>query len=982
MGYNEHMRLPPKYILGQLFIIWISTLCSDTLAADVIDRVVVEQGEAVDVEGNVLRAQQRGSSAVAPTDAKVGDSIILHAGKSGSYRITAAESVTSSLGNRIVRGVTPSGEKALMVFSATGRVMGTIYSDRSIHHITTTKSGTIYAWRPGIDTYPMRFSNDAIHRPRPYRDRTEDLKFEELPTAKQKTRASTQADEEVRYPRFNFNYLYPPNSSAYSSPSVRVLIYYDDSMKSYISDLADFLIELTNDALGNSEVDMRFSLAGLVPIQLDDMVSNSDALSAMGAAEPPFQNIAAHRQTYYADLTATLRDEEDGYPEGDSLGVAYTGYMETAFWESVTRYNLFQPGQPFDTSFTFSHELGHNLGAWHDRGEYTSEETAQSGSIYDPYSYAYGLRIRDVKKTIMSYGWETEIPYYSNPNVVHEGYPLGVSFEDTNSSDVSRAFFNNRYIAAGLIDSGSARQDAIKVERSVIESDCLEDLAPGEPLGVWKSSYLTNQGDEPIEVVSYHHVRPDGTSYIRRYEPGEKTLSQDQWAAFGDCRLPDEEANPFGTEFTSSFWRYRYPKFNHIFESAHIPWSEDSAVRYGKVRIAYNADRFDLVGNPERFVRVGEQEVIEFLPTYGYDMGGIYTSCKHTTSENSIVVTGTTDFCRLEVIGKRTPGLIKVYASFPCPEGSRTPGTRDTDNGRFCPEVGKIGFVTQFLKPGDTISVTPTAFDGWFTSDVSGCDGAWDGRTYSVPALSEDCSITVTFVEQTEFTVTPTASVGGSISPSEPVVVTTGGTVGFLLNPDDGYEIEDVSGTCGVDQSGNSYYTKPVTADCTVEAYFEKIPERTVTFSVGDGVSVDPSGVQTVRAGSYLTFSVSPQPGQRVDSIRGCGGAVRAAGKYKVGPVFSDCTLDIKFSADVGFLGQQTYNKLLSFITGSGSKTNVDSEIIIDSGGGSEVIIDSSGGSEVIIDSSGDSEVIIDSGGIGDSVGVFNQSNWGEAVYE
>ena len=260
------------------------------------------------------------------------------------------------------------------------------------------------------------------------------------------------------------------------------------------------------------------------------------------------------------------------------------------------------------------------------------------------------------------------------------------------------------------------------------------------------------------------------------------------------------------------------------------------------------------------------------------------------------------------------------------------------------------------------MSVTPSAFEGWLLSGVFGCDGAWDGGTYSVPPLTEDCSITVTFVEEAEFTVTPTASAGGSISPSEPVVVTTGGTVGFLLNPDDGYEIEDVSGTCGVDQSGNSYYTKPVTADCTVEAYFEKIPERTVTFSVGDGVSVDPSGVQTVRAGSYLTFSVSPQPGQRVDSISGCGGTVRAAGKYKVGPVFSDCTLDIKFSADVGFLGQQTYNKLLSFITGSGSKTNVDSEIIIDSGGGSEVIIDS--------------------GGIGDSVGVFNQSNWGEAVYE
>ena len=913
------MRVLSKYILGQLFIIWISTLCSDTLAADVIDSVVVEQGEVIDVAGSVLRAQQRRSSAVAPTDAKVGDNIILHAGKSGSYRITAAESVTSSLGNRIVRGVTPSGEKALMVFSATGRVMGTIYSDLGVQHITTTKSGTIYAWRPGIDTYPMRFSNDGIQRPRPPRDRIEDLKFEQLPKTKQKTRASMQADAEVRYPRFNYNHSYPSDPSLLS-PEISVLIYYDDSMELYISELADFLIELTNDALQNSEVDMKFSLSGLVPVKLDDMVSNSDALSAMGASEPPFQNIAADRQTYSADLTALLRDEEDGYPEGDSMGVAYSGFMETVYWESVTRYNLFQPGQPFDTSFVFSHELGHNLGAWHDRGEYTSEETTQTGSIYDPYSYAFGLRIRDVKKTIMSYGWETGIPYYSNPNVVHEGYALGVSFEDTNSSDVSRAFFNNRYIASRLISTGSGSQDLIKVERSVIESDCLEELEPGEPLGVWKMSYLTNRGDEPIEVVSYHHVRPDGTSYVFRFEPGEKMLSQDQYAAFGVCRLPDEEANPLGNEFTSSFWRYRYSSSDHVLESAHIPWSEDSAVRYGKVRIAYNADRFDLVGNPERFVRVGEQERIQFIPKYGYDLGGIATSCKSEISENSIFITGTTDFCRIEVAGDRTPGMVLVSASIICPEGHPKSGARNTDNGTNCPDVGKVGFVRQFVTEGEVMSVTPSAFDGWFLSGVFGCDGTWDGRTYSVPALSEDCSITVTFVEETEFTVTPTASVGGSISPSDPVVVTTGASVRFLLTPDEGYEIEDVSGTCGVDRSGNTHYTKPVTADCTVDAYFGKIPERTVTFSVGDGGSVEPSGLQTVRAGSYLAFSVSPQPGQRVDSISGCGGAVRAAGEYKVGPVFSDCTLEIQFSANVGFLAQQTYNKLLSFIAGSGSK--------------------------------------------------------------
>ena len=108
--------------------------------------------------------------------------------------------------------------------------------------------------------------------------------------------------------------------------------------------------------------------------------------------------------------------------------------------------------------------------------------------------------------------------------------------------------------------------------------------------------------------------------------------------------MPDEEANPLGNEFTSSFWRYRYSSSDHLLESAHIPWSEDPSVRYGKVRIAYNADRFDLVGNPERFVRVGEQERIQFIPKYGYDLGGIATSCKSDTSENSILLLGPLTF--------------------------------------------------------------------------------------------------------------------------------------------------------------------------------------------------------------------------------------------------------------------------------------------------------------------------------------------------
>ena len=60
-------------------------------------------------------------------------------------------------------------------------------------------------------------------------------------------------------------------------------------------------------------------------------------------------------------------------------------------------------------------------------------------------------------------------------------------------------------------------------------------------------------------------------------------------------------------------------------------------------------------------------------------------------------MSGTTDFCRIEVAGDRTPGMVLVSASIICPEGHPKSGARNTDNGTNCPDVGKVGFVRQFF---------------------------------------------------------------------------------------------------------------------------------------------------------------------------------------------------------------------------------------------------------------------------------------------
>ena len=76
--------------------------------------------------------------------------------------------------------------------------------------------------------------------------------------------------------------------------------------------------------------------------------------------------------------------------------------------------------------------------------------------------------------------------------------------------------------------------------------------------------------------------------------------------------------------------------------------------------------------------------------------------------------------------------------------------------------------------------------------------------------------------QATTYTVTPSVS-GGTISPSGPVSVQSGGSVTFTLTPDPGGSLTglSVSNTCGGGTlSGSTYRVNSVNADCTVTVTF------------------------------------------------------------------------------------------------------------------------------------------------------------------
>ena len=88
---------------------------------------------------------------------------------------------------------------------------------------------------------------------------------------------------------------------------------------------------------------------------------------------------------------------------------------------------------------TLAHEIGHNLGAAHMRGD----NSAPPG----PYDYDYGYRVQGTDGSfyddIMSISQSTSdirVPLYSNPNLTVDGVPFGVPVGQANQADLAAAF--------------------------------------------------------------------------------------------------------------------------------------------------------------------------------------------------------------------------------------------------------------------------------------------------------------------------------------------------------------------------------------------------------------------------------------------------------------------------------------------------------------------------------------------------------------
>jgi hypothetical protein len=157
------------------------------------------------------------------------------------------------------------------------------------------------------------------------------------------------------------------------------------------------------------------------------------------------------------------------------------------------------------------------------------------------------------------------------------------------------------------------------------------------------------------------------------------------------------------------------------------------------------------------------------------------------------------------------------------------------------------------------------------------------------------CGVWRTPISLVEFTITASASVGGTISPEGATAVYEYSSKTFAIAPATGYRISDVvvDGTSA--GAVASYTFLNVTANHTISAVFTEVPTYTITASAGDGGTISPSGTVTVSDGSSPTFTISPLPGYAVATVTVDGSPVGAVSTYTFTNVSANHTIAATF---------------------------------------------------------------------------------------
>ncbi len=212
--------------------------------------------------------------------------------------------------------------------------------------------------------------------------------------------------------------------------------------------------------------------------------------------------------------------------------------------------------------------------------------------------------------------------------------------------------------------------------------------------------------------------------------------------------------------------------------------------------------------------------------------------------------------------------------------------------------ISPTGAVAVGSGNNQVFTITPSL--GYHLSDLQ-VDGSHVDSTTSYTFINVTASHTIsaTFAANSpgSYTITATATSGGTISPSGSVSVTSGNNQAFTITPSSGYHLSDLQVDYSHVDSTTSYTFVNVTASHTISATFAVNTTDTIVAAAGTGGSITPSGNVVVSSGNNQKFTITASGGYYISALLVDGIPVDSSSSYTFINVTSNHTISAYFTA-------------------------------------------------------------------------------------
>ena len=705
LPFNSLYRLSAQIFVGAL-VIWCMTSFSALAAGD---RLTLELTHAEQLPVTVTSSGQ--------LKPRTGDLLKLSSEFGDSYEFKSQAAKKSAHGSQVIRGLADTGARLAMVVSPDGHVQGSLHD--GTHTYSVVKEGQELVWYRA-DSHLARPVDHGGHRARKFDRAQRSANFEVDIDAVRRRVLKSLSEETTHYPRFQEG-----------EATIDLLFYHEAGME-YPEDTASLATEIANIAMIDSEIAIRFNIAGQKPLDIDPTLLQEEVLDQMFEREGPFSEIDADRAANGADLVVALRAN---IPEDDdACGIAPVGVQDGgAYRDAFVTVVQWLPadkamGGSFCTPTTTAHELGHLLGSSHERRLAEDDEV-------QAYPYSFGHYGRGFH-TIMSYGDEPEKRVFSNPEITCQNLRCGLPEGDPESANNARGFTQVRFMLAGYEDDSLA-PELIKDFR-IIDETCDRD---DDTEGYRKGPAISNQSPHTIDIRGFSVLTASGKRLDSSYDAGELSLEPGYYLP-PQCKALDEES-AFGTEYVESWFTFYDPTTDKLIESLHLMWEDSYEGDYARVNTA-SSDGGAVEGHTARLVKEGEPLALNFVPAEGHTLVGVQSSWGGALQGTVFQVDSISSDCRIEPefvlsVPPTTDPFLAVRLEEPV-DGDVLSGTGNLRGFAVAAEGidrveiwmnGEYKFDAPYGGTRDDVAASPD-YEGIEGADLSGYSLAWSYTLFDI----------------------------------------------------------------------------------------------------------------------------------------------------------------------------------------------------------------------------------------------------------